>query len=512
MVKGASATATSIAQARARVYGKRQDAGARAWLAVPADDIAARLMLIGLVVALQNLLEFPRGPLLSLFGLRGTGVVVTLALAGSLVLLLTALRPQVPEWHWPRLRPVQVAVLLATLAAVPTGLHQLGSIATAGFQPAYYPNDGTTLDHYAAMQVLEGNNPYVSSNLISAVRVLGQDPAYTTPLHQGAFSRWPLTEYPTQQQLRAAFAVESASRPSATSTSFESHVSYPALAFLPLVPLVKLGLPTVEPFFALCFLALALLLLLSVPATLRPWIGLLIIADAPLLDATVAGDLDVLYVLLTFIAWRWWRQPVTSTLALGLSLAAKQLAWFYLPFYVIRVGRELGWHQALRRGAGAGLIFAAINAPFVLNDARAWAAGILAPEVDPMFPLGSGMIRLPLAGILPLWPSGVYGLLELLVLVACIVWYWRAGREMPEAGLVLAIVPLFFAWRSLTTYFYFAALPAVTLLFARQLGSASSDLGSSAEVALAPTGTGRAAWMMAFQRSRLNGWRHEHGE
>jgi uncharacterized membrane protein len=205
--------------------------------------------------------------------------------------------------------------------------------------------------------------------------------------------------------------------------------------------------------------------------------GLLIIASAPLLDATVAGDLDVFYVLLIFIAWRWWQRPVTSALALGLALAAKQLAWFYLPFYAIRVGRELGWRQAVLRLAGAFTLFGVINAPFFLNDARAWAESILAPQVDPMFPLGNGLIRLSLSGILPLWPSGVYGLLEVAVLLACIAWYWKVERQAPEAGLVLAVVPLFFAWRSLTTYFYFVALPALALVFARQLGSSALEQG-----------------------------------
>jgi hypothetical protein len=33
------------------------------------------------------------------------------------------------------------------------------------------------------------------------------------------------------------------------------------------------------------------------------------------------------------------------------------------------------------------------------------------------------------------------------------------------------VLPLFFAWRSLSTYFYFVALPAVALLLARDWSS-----------------------------------------
>ncbi|MGZ6392304.1 MAG: hypothetical protein ACXWQZ_23945, partial [Ktedonobacterales bacterium] len=194
------------------------------------------------------------------------------------------------------------------------------------------------------------------------------------------------------------------------------------------------------------------------------WVGLLILADLPLLNAAVGGVLDVFYILLLFVAWRWWRQPVLSTVFLGLAIAAKQLAWFFLPFYAIYIWRERGWREALTRLAGAGGVFAVINEPFILNDPRAWLAGVLAPQVDPMFPLGNGIVGLSVSGLLPLAPSAVYTALFGLAIRVCIAWYWRFGRSMPEVALLLAVLPLFFAWRSLTTYFYFVALPTVVLL------------------------------------------------
>jgi uncharacterized membrane protein len=440
---------------------------------VPRGNFARRLTLLGLVVALQNLIELPRQFLLHFFSADVTSMLIMLALATSLGLLLVALRPRVPTWRWLRWRPVQALVLLAMLVAIPLGLKQLGTVAVAGFQPPSYSNDGTTLDHYAALQLIEGHNPYVTTDIVSAVRLLTQDPTHTTALRRGAFAAQPWTRYPSQAAQRATFAAEPAGQPNAV-LEFESHVSYPAFSFLALVPFVKAGLPSVVPFFGLCYLALAALLLLSVPVSQRLWVGLLILADAPLLDAVATGDLDVLYILLLFVAWRWWRQPTTSWLALGLALAAKQLAWFFVPYYFIRVGRELGWREALGRLAGAGAVFAVINAPFFINNPRAWVAGVLAPQVDPMFPAGNGLIRLSLAGILPLAPSAVYTALELLAFMVCLAWYWRYGKRMPEAGFLLAVVPLYFAWRSLTTYFYFVALPAGVLVLARQLDEQSS--------------------------------------
>ncbi|MBF6590389.1 MAG: DUF2029 domain-containing protein [Ktedonobacterales bacterium] len=463
------------------------------------------MCLLGIVIALQNLLELPRGIFIGLIGLKLTSVGVVLVLGGSLALLLVALRPRVPTWRWLRARPLQAAILLATLAAVPIGLHQLGATVASVWQPPVYFNDGTTLDHYAAMQLGAGHNPYVTTDIVSAVRLLGQDPAHTTPLRRGAFAALGPTAYPSPAALRATFAAEPAGQPDAV-LEFESHVSYPALAFLPLVPFVKLGLPSVVPFFALCFLALATLLMLSVPPALRLWVGLLIVADAPLLSATLVGDLDVLYILLLFVAWRWWRRPFTSALTLGLALAAKQLAWFFLPFYLMHVARALGWRQALARAAGAGGVFVLINGPFVLNAPRAWLAGVLAPQVDPMFPLGNGLIRLALAGILPLAPSGVYGALEALAIVAALVWYWRYGQRMPEVGFVLAVVPLFFAWRSLTTYFYFVALPALALVLARQWEQARVSGGLAATVT---SGTDRGGAIVAGRLPRRRRWRRQ---
>jgi hypothetical protein len=471
-VKGTTTGATEQTgkQATTRV---RRNALPR-WLVLPRGEAAVRLTLLGLVVSIQNAFELPRAPLRAALGTPLTGVVVVVALGGSLALLLAALRPNLPAWRWPRDRRVQAAVLALVLLATPIGIGQSAKLLAAGFQPPLYPNDGTTLDHYAAQQLLEGHNPYVSVSLIAAVRLYHQDPEHTTPLGAGRFAALYPGHYPTKEQLRAVFATEPSQPPSA-SPEFESRVSYPALAFLPLVPLVWAGVPSVVPFFALCFFALAALLVLSAPPLLRPWVGLLVLADTPLLNAAVAGDLDVFYMLLLFVAWRWWRRPLLSTVFLGLALAAKQLAWFFLPFYAILVWRERGPREAALRLGGAGGIFLAINAPFIVNNPAAWLAGVLAPQTDRMFPLGNGLIQLSLAGVLPLFPQTIYTALELLAIAACVYWYWRHGRAYPEIGFVLAVLPLFFAWRSLTTYFYFVALPAAALLIARLASSASGQ-------------------------------------
>jgi len=433
---------------------------------LPAGDIAARLVFVGLALALQNYLEFPRGALNQAIGTVLASLLAFGALSGSLLFLMLALRDRLPGWRWPHSRRVQVGVLILTLAACPAGIHQLGTIAASGFNPPQYANDGTTLDHYAAQQLLEGHNPYVTTNIVAAVRSLHQSPTNTTPLMRGVFASRAPQNYPTGADLRAIFTRPSAATPP---PELESHVSYPALSFLVLVPVVWAGLPSVVPFFALCAILLAALVILAFPAELRIWAILLALASAPVWDGAVAGVLDLMYILLLFLAWRWWHKPLVSVLALGLAIAAKQLAWFFLPYYAIYIWQRHGWQEAVKRLAGAGAIFAIVNLPFVANNPRAWLAGVLAPQLDPMFPLGNGFIRLALGGIVPLWPEKVYLALEVLVLGVSLIWYWRHARTHPEMAFLLAVLPLFFAWRSLTTYFYFILLPSVGLYMARAL-------------------------------------------
>jgi hypothetical protein len=444
---------------------------------IPRDDIARRLTLLGLAIALQNLLEAPRGILLAVFGDRISGLVLVLTLGLSLYLITRAILPEAPRWRWLASRRVQAAVLSLTVVAALFGLKSLGSIALAGFNPPYYPNDGTTLDHYAAQQLLEGHNPYVTTDIVAAIHEFKQDPLQTTPLARGAFAGLPAGQYPSHDLIRAVFARQPIGQPEKI-VAFETHVSYPALSFLPLVPFVWAGFLSVVPFYGLCLLALFAVLVAAAPAEARPWIALLALASAPLLDATVAGSLDVQWILLMFVAWRWSGRSVLSTVALGLAIASKQLAWFFLPYYAIYIWRQYDLRSALTRLGGAVVIFLVVNAPFILNAPRAWLAGILAPQVAPMFPSGTGFVRLSLSSLLPLAPQGIYTALEAAALVASLIWYWRRENDSPEMAFVLAVLPLFFAWRSLTTYFYYIGAPAVTLCLARRYGEQPSEAAS----------------------------------
>ncbi|MDE3230577.1 MAG: DUF2029 domain-containing protein, partial [Chloroflexota bacterium] len=399
----------------------------RPWWRVtpPTGEAASRLTLLGVVIALHNLLELPRDSLTAAIGAPLTGLLAFLALTAALGLLLVALGERPPAWRWLRDRRIQTLVLALTLAAALIGVKQLGASAIASFQPAWYPNDGATLDQYAAQRLLAGHNPYATSDIHAAVVTLRQNPAYTTPLRAGPFAGRAPTDYPSAAERVAAFKADP------SGAGFEGKLSYPALAFLPLVLLVWAGLPSATLLTLLCALALGALIIAAAPRRLRPWVALLCLADVPLLNATLIADPDILYILPLFAAWRWRGRGALAAVLLGLALSTKQLAWFSAPFLLILVWRERGWRAAAGMLAGAAALFAAINAPFFLNDPRAWLAGVLAPQIDPMFPLGNGLVRLSLSGALPLLPAPVYTALEGLALLAALVWYWRHCLRTP---------------------------------------------------------------------------------
>jgi hypothetical protein len=81
-------------------------------------------------------------------------------------------------------------------------------------------------------------------------------------------------------------------------------------------------------------------------------------------------------------------------------------------------------------------------------------------------------------------PTVAYTSLEALAMLFCIAWYWRICKSRPEAALLLAVLPLFFAWRSLPSYFYCAALPLFILQVARVLPRQRGDESNNAGLLL----------------------------
>jgi len=182
-------------------------------------------------------------------------------------------------------------------------------------------------------------------------------------------------------------------------------------------------------------------------------------------NSIASGENGVLVFPLLLIAWALVKKKLwVSAVFMGLAIATKQTAWFYLPFYLILVFWGSGLKRLVPVTAAIGGIFLAVNAPFIAAGPGLWFTSLLAPMRDSLFPSGVGVVSLVLAGVWNIQSSLVFTVMEGLVFVLGIAWYFRYCRQYPAMGPVLAILPLFFAWRSLWPYFFYADLIIIAFI------------------------------------------------
>ncbi|HVU68261.1 MAG TPA: hypothetical protein VHD63_14065 [Ktedonobacteraceae bacterium] len=405
------------------------------------------------------------------------GTMAFCLILGSFFMMWMAFRPttlrrqtrrvQRHPYLWQRV--VLVLALITSLA----GVIEFGRGVYLGFfAPPQYTNDGTSLDTNAAMELLQGHNPYADADIVKIARLFKIDPTWTTPLRVGQFAN--RLNYPTADELRTVLDTDNKS---GSSIEFEARVSYPSLSFLTLVPFIWLGLYNVLPLYLLSYLALVMLGWRVVRREMRPWVVVFALANISMWSSVVGGNLDVIMILFIVMSWLWRDRRWVSALCLGLAIACKQPAWFFVPFYAVLILRTRGWREAISRLSVAGAVMLALNLPFFLWDPQAWLAGVMAPISDPMFPMGVGIVGLVGSPLIHNYMASlVYSVLEYLVFYPlCLVWYWRLCKTHPEAAMLLAVLPLFFAWRSLPSYFACAAFPMFILLASRGNSSRGSQ-------------------------------------
>ncbi len=407
---------------------------------------------------------------------RPGAIVVVVAIGAALAVLIAAVRGT--GRGDAQTAPVHARVHRAVwLFASVMALVSLAWISDIPRQRAWdwtpYHNDAIALNECAARLVLEGRDPYASLDIFDCYAELGIGADRTTPLKSGAFAD--LAEYPTDDQLDAAWALRARE---GANVEFVSRPSYPALSFLLILPFVALGWDT-NRLYVLCLLAAMALVVWRTPAGLRPFMLTAVLGAASLAAFTVNGSADLLYVLPLVATWLW-RERRWSALAYGIAVATKQLAWFFAPFYLIAVVTTHGWREGLRRAAISAAVFVAANLPFLLLDPRDWLEGVMTPISEPMFARGAGIVFLGTNGGLPLLPSGAYLALEGLCAVMCLAIAWRSRRTSPELGVVLALVPLFFAWRSLFSYFFLIPLFAAVAVARMPLGDITAERAQAA--------------------------------
>lgn len=374
--------------------------------------------------------------------------------------------------RWPL--EVRRGLILAALTIAPVllgiAIPQIGALVQATASRSPYSNDGPVMDEFAATRLLANHDPYWRVNFPYALQHNGLNlPAtVSTPLMRGQFSD-ARDSYPSSSAIAQALYNDQHFGPDRVPSEFESHYNYPALSFLLITPFVWAGMRDLRPLYLFFLAAIACYLAWRTAPPWRYLAPLVILCDVPLLALSTGGQPDPIYAFFLVIAWGEWRSTRLSSVSLGLAIAIKQLAWFSLPFYTVLVWRREGWRKVCERLGLTGLVFGLINGPFILEGPLAYLHSLAAPMTDPMFPLGSGLIALSLAGLIPLLPRAAYAAAEgLLLLGAVVIFAGIPSRRYPSMALLLSVVPLLVAWRSLISYFYLAPILALAACLANR--------------------------------------------
>ncbi len=428
-------------------------------LLAPPQFVLAGLGCMALAASsdLANTFDAPRrgGPLIALL------LFITLLLA--FLLFIIACR-QTPPRLWQQRRhllrwliyPVLLWSLFTAYQTASITLH--GTVTSVTVAPPRYGSDDLYYNHYNAWLVLRGENPYVGQRLIAALTYFGT--TAFTPLARGRFSN--PRHYPTQAQMDAVIRGYLA-HPETIPPEVDPRTthSYPAGAFLVNLPAVWAGAPSVAITQLLLLLLLWVLICRAAPPVWQPLVVVLLLTMADGAREVAGADFEIWPLAFIAFAWLARERRITSALLLGAACAIKQTAWIAAPFYLVWVWRRAGWREALRRAGLAVGAFLVINLPWIIASPREWLSSLALPVSLPLLPDGSGVIGLSLTGILPLFPSWLYSVLEIALFAGALWWYWRNWRRYPFAGLVLPLLPLLGAWRSSERYFVLLPLAAV---------------------------------------------------
>ena len=450
------------------------------------------------LLALEGVSSF--GLALPISGLGALRMALDVAVGLALALLAAARipAPRALARPYARLRPLALAGALLLLLF--TGLSFLNTANLILFTPParYYVTDVVGFTEQGARLTLAGQNPYTSTD--GFVEALQRFPNITpSPLRGGAFGAG--DDYPSHSAVVAMerrYLADPASAPGAFDP--RTFTSYPALSFLLYAPLIWLGLPDILLLNLLVCVALAIWLVARAPRSERLWTALGLSAALPLLLFSLIADTEVIALAFILIAWRNRDSRWVSAIALGLGCAFRQYCWFFVPFFLLDalladaplLAAANAWREraralwgSLRAGAGRETVIRALimlgaflvpNLPYLIASPGAWWTSVWLPVSEPLYPLGVGIVALAKGHMLPYAPVALYTALEVVALLACLWaqarWRWALREAVP----LLALIPLYFAWRSLPNYFAIVPLLALFAIGALRRSSVAEKL------------------------------------
>jgi hypothetical protein len=324
-------------------------------------------------------------------------------------------------------------------------------------QEAFRYNDGTALNQQAAENLLAGKNPYACSNVVETFVQHNGSFDRLTPLRVGRFAN--VFPYPTNDQLEQVWNTAILDSGAKAPPELESEVCYPAGSFLLPAPFIAMGLKDIRVVYFLFVLAGVVAAVWLVPDKRRMLLIGLLLISLEIWNIVAVGESGTIIFPFLLLAWvligknNW-----LSAIFIGIAAATRQTAWFFLPFYLIALWHTAGFKPAAKAvGIMAG-VFIAFSGYFMAADFKLWFESVASPMTAKMFPLGVGVVSLVTSGLAEITSSLPFTLMEFAVLAGAAIWFWRYGKKYPDAGPILAVLPLFFAWRSLWMYFFYVTI------------------------------------------------------
>jgi hypothetical protein len=296
-------------------------------------------------------------PLPAQLGLIGLGYIVALSALPPFVQLVAALGCFVAasrvrySTRTARLAAqwLILPALLGSSLLLPQTLRNLenGLTATLTTSPPAYGSDAMYYNHYNALLVLRGDNPYVGDHLADAIHYFHV--AAYTPIARGRFSdlrrypRGPAWSAPIDEYLFHPQQAPAEVDPGTTH-------SYPAGAFLVDVPFVWAGLPSIAFPQVLLLLLLGIALIAAAPPGSRVGVAMLVFAARGAAAQVAGEDFAIWSLALVIGSWLLGDRRILSSLLFGAACAIKQTVWFVVPFYLVWTWRTCGGREAARRG------------------------------------------------------------------------------------------------------------------------------------------------------------------
>ena len=266
-------------------------------------------------------------------------------------------------------------------------------------EDGYKYNDASALSQQAVESLLRGQNPYTRSNIIQALSKYNVTYDRVTPLRAGSLSK--VFPAPQDSQLEQIWN-KAIHHPDFIPAELESRVCYPAASLLLPAPFIFLGIEDIRIVYAIFFLAGLAYAIWVIPKEKRLlFIGVVLISLELWNGLADGGELGNLCFPFLMVAWlalnkNYW----LSAICMGLAVATKQTAWFFVPFYLILLFKIQGVKRLLTGLSIVAGVFVVTNLSFVINDPKIWLISVMSPMTDKMFPLGSGLITIVTSGLI----------------------------------------------------------------------------------------------------------------